>query len=223
MHRTGDRVVSVHAGRWLARQISGARLAEFPGADHILFVGEVAPVLGEIEEFVTGQRGAPESPDRVLATVLFADIVDSTAQAAALGDSAWARRRDSFLDAIRRELARHRGTEIKTTGDGLLATFDGPGRGLRCAAAIDAAAAEHAIQIRQGLHSGECDVRDGDVSGIAVHIAARVAALADAGEILASSTVRDLVVGSDLEFVERGSRELRGVPGEWRLYALAAG
>lgn len=219
IHRTGDQVVSVEGGRDVAARIPGARLAEFAGIDHLFYVGENADEISDaIEEFLTGSRGSPVV-DRVLATVLFTDIVGSTEKAAALGDRRWRALLDDHHAMIRRVLARFRGREIKTTGDGFLATFDGPARGVRCARAIADEIKTLGIDIRAGLHTGECEMIGDDVGGIAVHIGARVAALAGAGEVLVSSTVKDLVAGSGLRFDSRGSVPLKGIPGEWQIFA----
>ena len=220
LHRRGDRVVNRHAGRELARQIPGARYLELPGIDHQPWSGDAEDVLGEVEEFLTGVRTIPE-PDRVLATVMFTDIVGSTQRAAELGDSRWRDLLDGYQAAVRRELARHRGREVKSLGDGSLATFDGPARAIRCGQAIVAAVAAVGLEVRIGLHTGEVEVIGDDVGGIAVHIAARVGALAAGGEVLVSSTVKDLVAGSGIEFAARGSHELKGIPDEWRLFAVA--
>jgi pimeloyl-ACP methyl ester carboxylesterase len=220
IHRTADRVISVGAGRSFAKHIPGARLLELPGDDHLFFVGENADEIADaIEEFLTGAR-APIEVDRVLATVLFTDIVGSTEKAAALGDRRWRDLLDNHHATIRRNLARFRGHEVKTTGDGILATFDGPARGVRCACAIADEIRPLGIEVRAGLHTGECEMTDDDVSGIAVHIGARVAALGGAGEVLVSSTVKDLVAGSGLRFGDRGSQSLKGVPGDWRIFAV---
>ena len=219
IHRTDDQVVSVEGGRDVAARIPGARLAEFPGKDHLFYVGESADDISDtIEEFLTGSRGAAVT-DRILATVLFTDIVGSTEKAAALGDQRWRHLLDDHHAMIRRNLARFRGHEVKTTGDGFLATFDGPARGVRCACAIAEEIKSLGIDVRAGLHTGECEIMDDDVGGIAVHIGARVAALASAGEVLVSSTVKDLVAGSGLRFDPRGSRALKGIPGEWQIFA----
>jgi class 3 adenylate cyclase len=219
IRRTGDRAVNVEGGRDVAAHIPGARLVEFPGEDHIYYVGENADeIADEIEEFLTGSR-APVAADRVLATVLFTDIVGSTEKAAALGDQRWRDLLDNHHATIRRNLARFRGHEVKTTGDGFLATFEGPARGVRCACAIAEEIRPLGIEVRAGLHTGECEMIGDDVGGIAVHIGARVAALAGAGEVLVSSTVKDLVAGSGLRFIDRGSQSLKGIPGEWRIFA----
>ena len=220
LHRREDRVVDVENARYLVEHIPGARLVELPGEDHVPMVGDQAALLDEAEEFLTGVRPAPE-PDRILATVLFTDIVGSTERAAGLGDRAWRDLLGEHDRLVRRELARYRGREIKRTGDGFLATFDGPARGIRCAVAAVEALARIGVEIRAGLHTGEIEVIGDDVGGMAVHIGARVGAEAGAGEVLVSGTVRDLVVGSGLRFEDRGERALRGVPGEWRLFAVA--
>jgi pimeloyl-ACP methyl ester carboxylesterase len=220
VHRTEDVTINVEGGRYLAEHIPGARYVELPGTDHIPFVGEnAAEVADAIEEFLTGSKAAV-AVDRVLATVLFTDIVGSTQKAAALGDRRWRQLLDNHHATIRRNLAHFRGHEVKTTGDGFLATFDGPARGVRCACAIADEIRPLGIEIRAGLHTGECEMMGDDVGGIAVHIGARVAALADASEVLVSSTVKDLVAGSGLRFGDRGSQSLKGVPGEWHIFAV---
>jgi pimeloyl-ACP methyl ester carboxylesterase len=206
---------------YLAEHIPGARLVELPGADHLPWVGEPEAVLGEVEEFVTGVRTAPE-PDRVLATILFTDIVGSTALAARLGDREWGELIERHHALVRRQLERFRGNEIDTAGDGFVASFDGPARGIRCAAAIAESVSALGLSIRAGLHTGECELVDGKLAGIAVHIAARIAAQAEADEVLVSNTVKDLVIGSRMVFSDRGAHELKGVPGEWRLFAVNA-
>jgi class 3 adenylate cyclase len=220
IHRTDDKVVDVDAGRFLAEHIPGARYIELPGVDHLPFVGDNAGDIADaIEEFLTGSR-PPVAIDRVLATVLFTDIVGSTEKAAALGDHRWRDLLNNHHTTIRRTLSRFRGHEIKTTGDGVLATFDGPARGVRCACAIADEIRPLGIEVRAGLHTGECEMIGDDVGGIAVHIGARVAAIAGAGEVFVSSTVKDLVAGSGLRFGDRGSHSLKGVPGEWRIFAV---
>jgi pimeloyl-ACP methyl ester carboxylesterase len=219
IHRADDRDVSVEEGRWIASQIPGARYVELPGIDHVPWVGNQDEVLDEIEEFLTGARPAPE-PDRVLATVLFTDIAGSTARAVELGDRRWRELLEVHHAAVRRQLERFRGREVDTAGDGFLATFDGPARGVRCARAIVDAVREVGLDLRAGLHTGECELVNGGVRGIAVHTGARVAAQAGPGEVLVSSTVKDLTPGSGIEFEDRGEHELKGVPGEWRLYAV---
>ena len=220
IHRKDDACINVEGGRYLAERIPGSRYIELPGIDHAPWVGDNAmEIADDIEEFLTGTR-APVTIDRVLATVLFTDIVGSTEKAAALGDRRWRDLLDNHHATIRRNLARFRGHEVKTTGDGILATFDGPARGVRCACAIADEIRPLGIEVRAGLHTGECEMTDDDVGGIAVHIGARVAALAGAGEVLVSSTVKDLVAGSGIRFGDRGSQSLRGVPGEWRIFAV---
>ena len=218
IHRTGDRLTRVEQGRYLAERIPAARLAELPGDDHVPFFNS-DQIIDEVEEFLTGTRHATEA-DRVLATVLFTDIVGSTERAAALGDRKWRDLLDGYYALARRELARFRGREIDTAGDGFFAAFDGPARAIRCAAALTAGVRSLGIEIRAGLHTGECEVIGQKVGGIVVHIGARVAGLAKPGEVLVSSTVKDLVAGSGLGFEERGAHTLKGVPGEWRLYAV---
>jgi len=218
LHRAGNRFIGIRHGRYLVEHISGARFVELPGEDHLFHAGDTEAMLGEIEEFLTGVRSVPEI-DRVLATVLFTDIVGSTERAAALGDRAWRDLLDAHHEIVRRELERHRGREIKFMGDGLLATFDGPARAIRCACAITDAVRMLGIEIRAGLHTGEIELAGDDVRGIAVHIGARVGGEAGAGEVLVSSTVKDLVAGSGIRFADRGLHVLRGVPGDWRLFA----
>jgi len=218
LHRRDDRFVAIEHGRYLATHIPGARLVELAGCDHLFFAGDTAGLLGEIAEFVTGVRAVVDV-DRVLATVLFTDIVDSTTRAARVGDRAWRDVLDRHDALVRRQVERFRGRAVKSTGDGFLALFDGPARAVRCAAAITAAAEHLGLAVRAGVHTGECELRGDDVAGIAVHTGARVAALAQPGEVLVSSTVRDLVHGSGLTFEPRGSHVLKGVPGEWTLCA----
>ena len=205
---------------YAAEHIPDARLLELPGRD-IFVAGEaVDPLVNELEEFFTGTR-RERPPERVLATVMFTDIVGSTERAAELGDSRWRQLLDRHNELVRRHLVRHQGREIKTIGDGFLATFDGPARGVRCAAEIAEEVRRLGIEIRAGLHTGECEVVGDDVAGMAVNIGARVSSLAGPGEVLVSGTVKDLVVGSGLEFADRGEHELKGVPGPWRLYEVA--
>jgi len=213
----------VRSSRYLAGHIPGARLAELPGADFVPFLGDQEPLFAELEAFLAEASEARQwkaEPDRVLATVLFTDIVDATARAAELGDRAWRALLEEHHAEIRRQLSRFRGKEIDTAGDGFFATFDGPARAIRCACAVRDGLAELGLDVRAGLHAGECEMVDGKVSGIAVHTGARVAAQAVPGEVLVSSTVKDLVAGSELEFEVRGVHELKGIPGEWRLYAV---
>jgi pimeloyl-ACP methyl ester carboxylesterase len=209
------------ASRYLGERIAGARVVELPGRDHMPWLGDQEAVLDEIEEFLTGVRPHP-ALDRVLATVLFTDIVGSTELVADLGDRRWRDLLEQHNAVVRRQLDRFRGRELNTAGDGFLATFDGPARAVACAVSIRDAAKALGLQIRFGLHTGELELVGSDIRGIAVHTGARVAAKAGPGEVLASSTVRDLVAGSGLEFEDRGSHELKGVPGEWHLYAVTA-
>ncbi|MEA2387771.1 MAG: hypothetical protein QOG41_544 [Thermoleophilaceae bacterium] len=221
IHRTDDITVPIHMGRAVAEAIPGARFVELPGGDHLPFLGDADRLLDEVEEFLTGTRGDREV-DRVLATVLFTDIVGSTERAAVLGDREWRDLVESHDSLVRKQLDRFRGRPIKTMGDGFLATFDGPARAIRCASSIADEVRGLGIEIRAGLHTGECEVMNGDVGGMAVNIGARVASKAGASEVLVSGTVRDLVVGSGIDFADRGMHELKGVPGEWRLYSVAA-
>ena len=220
LHRRDDMNVPVAAGRYLAQQIPGAKFVDLHGRDHLPWVGDADAIITEIREFLTGVRHIHEA-ERVLATVLFIDMVGSTERAATLGDRLWRDQLESYYSAVRQELSRFRGRELKTAGDGFLVTFDGPERAIRCACAIRDAVRRIGIEIRSGLHTGECEVLAGgaDVGGIAVHIGSRVAAAAAPGEVLVSSTVKDLVVGSGLQFQDRSLRRLRGVPSKWRLFA----
>src|SRR5262245_6873904 len=224
MHRKDGGGWDVRSGRYLAEHIPGSRLVELPGADFSPAVGEQEPVFVELESFladvVAGTLPGVE-PDRVLATVLFSDIVGSSERAATLGDKAWRELLLRHHELVRRQLVRFRGQEVDTAGDGFFASFDGPARAIRCGCAIVDAMPELGLEVRVGLHTGECELVDGKVAGIAVHTGARVAANAQPGEVLVSSTVRDLVAGSGLTFEDRGSHELKGIPGEWRLYAVA--
>jgi class 3 adenylate cyclase len=219
LHRIGDRAVPVEHGRYLAAQLPTAKYVELEGIDHFPWAGDVHPLIEAIARWLPGVRHAPE-PDRVLVTVLFTDIVGATEHASTLGDRGW---RDLVIrhhTVVRQQLERFRGREIDTAGDGFLAVFDGPARAVRAACAVSDAVRLLAIQIRAGLHTGECEVIGDKLGGIAVHIGARVAALASPNEVLVSSTVKDLVAGSGLRFQERGAHVLRGVPGEWQLFAV---
>jgi len=216
--RTGDRDVTVDEGRWLASQIPGARFVELPGDEHLLWAGDQDRLLAEIEEFLTGTRSAPDY-GRVLSTVLFTDIVGSTERARELGDRAWHEVLDEHHARVRSVLEHHRGREVDTAGDGFFASFDGPARAIRAACAIRQDVQALGIQIRAGLHTGECELMRDKIGGIAVHTGARVAAAAEPGEVLVSSTVKDLVAGSGIVFADRGERELKGV-GSWRLYSV---
>jgi class 3 adenylate cyclase/pimeloyl-ACP methyl ester carboxylesterase len=217
VHRAGD-ANPIEGARYIAERIPDARLVELDGDDHWPWIENPDQVCDHVEEFVTGARRAPD-PDRVLATVLFTDIVASTERAAEIGDRRWRELLDAHEGVAREQLAAHNGRLVNTTGDGFLATFDGPARGIRCARAVSEGMREVGLEIRAGLHTGECELRNGDVGGIAVHIGSRVMSSARPGEILVSSTVKDLTVGTDIEFTDRGVHELKGVPGEWRLYA----
>lgn len=224
LNRTGDGPDIVGGSRYLAEHIPGARHVELPGSDHVVFAGDPESYLVEIERFLAEiweERAWDDAePERVLATVLFTDIVDSTAKAAEMGDARWRELVQSHHGLVRRQLVRYRGAEIDTAGDGFFASFDGPARAIRCACAISEGVRELGIEIRAGLHTGECERIDEKVGGIAVNIGARVASQAAAGEVLVSSTVKDLVAGSGIAFQERGVTELKGVPGEWRLFAV---
>jgi class 3 adenylate cyclase len=219
LHRRDDRLVSVEQGRFLAEQIPGARYVELDGGDHLAWTGDQDALLDEVEEFLTGSRHAHEL-ERALTTVLFTDIVGSTETAARLGDRRWRELLERHDAIVRRQLAVHRGREVKTMGDGFLATFDGPARAIRCAAAIDEAMSELGIEVRAGIHTGEVELIGDDVGGMAVNIGARIGALAEPGEVLVSSTVRELVVGSGLDFTERGTHTLKGAPDRWSLFAV---
>lgn len=219
VHNAGERTVPVESARYLAGHIPGARYAELDGIDHVPWGGNMDAVVDEIEEFLTGVRHAAE-PERVLATVLFTDIVDATRRAAELGDRRWRDVLEAHHATVRAELARFRGREIDTAGDGFLAAFDGPARAVRAAVAICGDVRRLGLDIRAGLHTGECETIGPKLGGIAVHIGARIAALADGGQVLVSRTVKDLVAGSGLKFVDHGVHALKGVPGDWHLFAV---
>lgn len=223
MHRQND-VMSIENGQFLASQIPGAQFLCYADcSDHLIFPGDRPRLCGDIEEFVTGHREvAALDIDRVLATVLFADIVDSTRRAAEMGDQAWRRVLDEHDHAAQRIVMQHRGKLVKTTGDGFLATFDGPGRAIRCALAFEAATRHLGLRVRAGLHTGEIELRGGDIGGIAVHAAARVMAQAGPDEVLVSRVVTDLVAGAGLKFSDRGTHELKGLPGQWDIFAASA-
>jgi class 3 adenylate cyclase len=221
LHRRDDEIVPVRQGRYLAERIPGARYVELSGGDHLAMVGDQDALLDEVEEFVTGSRRGHE-PERALATVLFTDIVGSTERAAELGDRRWRDLLERHDALVRHQLHVHRGREVKTTGDGFLAMFDGPARAIRCACGIREELRRIGIEVRAGIHTGEVELIGDDVSGMAVNIGARIGALADQGEVRVSSTVRELVVGSGLEFAERGEHTLKGAPGEWRLFEVEA-
>ena len=222
LHRAGDKMIDIRHSRYLAEHIPNAKLVELPGEEALSFGPEASDELDEIEERSTGARQSAHS-ERILATVMFSDIVDSTTRAAELGDRRWRDLLQSIESSVGRELSRFRGRAVKTMGDGFLATFDGPARAIRCATSIrDSARSQFGLEVRSGLHTGEIEVIGNDVGGIAVHIGARVGASAAPGEVLVSGTVKDLVVGSGISFEDRGERELKGVPGRWRLFAVAA-
>jgi pimeloyl-ACP methyl ester carboxylesterase len=221
LHRTGD-VINVEHGRYMARHIRGANYVEFPGMDHLPWVGDSNSILGEIETFLTGQRRDIESEsDRVLATILFTDIVEATNRLVELGDRGWKELLTQHHSLVRDQLARHRGREIDTAGDGFLVAFDGPARAVRCGRAIVDSVKKLGIHVRAGVHTGECEMIGEKLGGIAVHIGARIGALAAPDEVLVSRTVSDLVAGSGLRFEERGTHSLKGVPGSWQLLAAA--
>ena len=220
LHRAGSRFVPVGHGHYLAEHIAGSRFIELPGADALYWVGDTAPMLDEIEEFITGVRGG-FAAERVLSTIVFTDIVGSTGRAALLGDDRWRDLLDNHDNIVRRELHRFGGREVKTAGDGFVAMFSSPSAAIACADEIIDAVGVLGIEVRVGIHAGEVEVRGSDVAGMAVHIGARVAALAGPSEVLVSSTVRDIVTGSRRTFADRGEHELKGVPARWRLYALA--
>ena len=220
LHRRHDLLVNVRHARWLAEHMPNAKLVELPGKDHALWYEHPELALAEIQEFLTGTTYAPE-PERILATVVFTDIVDSTRTAAELGDHRWRELLERHGRSVRSALERYGGREIKSTGDGFLATFDGPARAIHCARVILDSSEQLGIEVRAGAHTGECELMGDDIGGIAVHIAARVSSLAGPSELLVSRTVKDLVVGSGLEFTERGAHALKGVPDNWELYAAA--
>jgi class 3 adenylate cyclase/pimeloyl-ACP methyl ester carboxylesterase len=225
LHHSEDPWVSVEQGRYLAEQISGATYVELPGNMHIPAVADLPRYLDELQGFLqrawAGAVDADVEPDRVLATVLFTDIVGSSERAVALGDRGWREVLEKHHELVRGKLSRYRGVEVDTTGDGFFASFDGPARAIRCACAITESVRDLGVDVRAGLHTGECELVDGKVAGIAVHTGARVASQARAGEVLVSSTVRDLVAGSGIEFQDRGIAELKGIPGKWQLFAVA--
>ena len=222
LHSQGDQRVAVELGRALATAIPGAKFIEYPGGDHAFWSSNAEAMLGDIEEFITGHRdSAAGGLERVLATVLFTDIVDSTHRAAALGDQKWRQLLDAHDRLAKQTVERHRGILVKSTGDGVLATFDGPGRAVRCALAFGSAAGQMDMSLRAGLHTGEIELRGQDIGGISVHAAARVMAQSQPGEVLVSRVVTDLVSGAGLHFAERGSHELKGLPGRWDLFAAS--
>lgn len=220
LHKTHDGIIEIGHGRYLAEHIPGAKLVELPGHDPASFIGDTDAYDDEIEEFLTGVRRASVDNDRVLATVLFADIAGSSERLAEVGDRRWRDLLETYYAMVRRQLERFRGREVKTIGDGFLATFDGPARAIRCGRAIAEGARGLGVEVRVGLHTGECETIGEDIAGIAVHIGSRVAGRADPGEVLVSGTVKDLVAGSGLDFADRGVHPLKGVPGEWQLFAV---
>jgi class 3 adenylate cyclase len=221
LHRAEDKLVPVEAGRYLAEHIPGARYVEIPGTDHMIVDIEAQDIVAdEIEEFITGSRHRLEEPDRVLATIMFADMARSTERAVSLGDARWRDLLNDYYGTLRKELAAFRGREVNTAGDGVLATFDGPARAIRCARSVREKVRHLDLEVRVGLHTGECEIIGDDIGGVAVHIAARVASIARSNEVLVSSTVKDLVAGSGLQFVDRGAHSLKGIPGDWRLFAI---
>jgi class 3 adenylate cyclase len=222
LHRTDDAYREVGHGRYLAARIPGAKYVELPGRDHLPYVGDQDSVLDEVEEFLTGVRRGPE-PERVLATVLFTDIVSSTEHAARAGDRTWRDLLDRHNALVRRELDHFRGREVDTAGDGFLATFDGPARAIRCARQVAEKVPGLGLELRSGLHTGEIELAGDHIRGLAVHIGARVVSLAGPGEVLVSSTVKDLVAGSGIAFEDRGEHTLKGVPGKWRIFLAASG
>jgi class 3 adenylate cyclase len=219
LHRTGDRDIDVGGSRWMAGQIAGAKYVELPGDDHLPWVGGQAAILDEVEEFLTGVRRGPE-PDRVLATILFTDLVDSSRRAAELGDRGWRDLLEHHHRVVRGELERYRGREIDNAGDGFCASFDGPARAIRCALAIGDGLHRIGLDVRVGIHTGEVEVLQDKLAGMAVHVASRIAALGHRGEILVSGTVHDLVAGSGIAFQDLGPTELKGLPGSWRLFQV---
>jgi class 3 adenylate cyclase len=219
LHRVGDRDANIEEGRFIAARIPGARLVELAGEDHLPWVGDTERIVAELQEFLTGTRPAEES-DRVLATVLFTDICDSTRHAVDLGDRRWRELLAQHHGLVREQLGRFRGSEVDTAGDGFLALFDGPARAVRCAGAIRDGVRPLGLEVRAGVHTGEVEIAGEKPGGIAVHIAARVVALAQPGEIVVSGTVKDLAAGAAIRFRPRGTHALKGIPGEWSLFAV---
>jgi class 3 adenylate cyclase len=220
MNRTGDPCARIEAARDMASRIPGAKFKEYPGNSHSMMLDDMETVLSDIQEFITGKRPI-DTYDRTLSTVLFLDIASSTERAAALGDTGWRNILNSYYAIVRKELSRFRGTEINTTGDSFLATFDGPGRAIRCALAIAVGVRQLGIDVRAGVHTGECELMGDNIGGIAVHIGARIMAKAEPGRVVVSSTVKDLVAGSGINFQDRGLHELKGVPGAWHLFSAS--
>jgi class 3 adenylate cyclase len=222
MHHTGS-LVPVAGAQLAAELIPGAHYIELPGRDHLPGAGDPEGIAGHVEEFVTGTRRDRARPDRILASVLFTDVVESTRRAAEIGDSAWRELLERHDELVRSQLERFSGREVKHTGDGFLVSFDGPARAIRCACSIADEVRELGLEIRAGIHTGECELIGEDLGGVAVHVAARVGALANAGEVLVSGTVKDLIMGSEIELADRGVHTLKGVPDEWRLFAVTSG
>jgi class 3 adenylate cyclase len=223
LHRSGDKLVPAAAGRYLSENIPEAKYVELQGSDHMVLDQETQDIIvDQIEEFITGARGHLDEPDRMLATIMFTDIARSTEHAVRMGDARWRELLVEYYAVMRKELTAFRGREINTVGDGALVTFDGPARAIRCARSMRENLRRLGLEVRAGLHTGECELISGDIAGIAVHIAARVAAIAKPDEVLVSSTVKDLVAGSGLQFTDRGAHTLKGVPGEWRVFAVEA-
>lgn len=220
VHNVGDRCLDVRGSRYMAERIPGAKYVELDGIDHLPWIGNPEAILDEVEEFLTGDRTGPDS-DRVLATVMFTDIVGATQRAVGMGDRNWRDVLEHHHALVRDELAHYRGHEINTAGDSFFATFDGPARAIRCACAISKSIHHLGIDVRIGLHTGECEVIGKNIGGIAVHIGARVAGLANAGEVLVSGTVKDLVAGSGIDFLSRGDHALKGIPGKWPLFEVS--
>lgn len=221
LHRSGDKLVPAAAGRYLSENIPGAKYVELQGSDHMVLDQETQDIIADqIEEFITGARSHLDEPDRMLATIMFTDIARSTEHAVSMGDARWRELLVEYYAVMRKELTAFRGREINTVGDGALVTFDGPARAIRCARSLRENLRRLGLEVRAGLHTGECELISGDVAGIAVHIAARVAAIAKPDEVLVSSTVKDLVAGSGIQFADRGVHTLKGVPGEWRVFAV---
>jgi class 3 adenylate cyclase len=219
LYKTEDQDVKIEEGRWIAGQIPNAKLVELPGNSHLFYADDPRPFVDEIEEFITGHRESA-APERVLATALYTDITGSTARATSMGDREWAHLLEKHNRIVRQEITKHRGNEVDNAGDGFLSIFDGPGRAIRAAAAIREAVRPLDLVITAGIHTGEVEILDDNYAGLALHIGARIASIADPGEILISRTVKDLVVGSDFQFDSRGSHSLKGVQGDWEVYAL---
>ena len=222
LHRAGDRLIDVGNSRYMAQKIRGANYVELEGVDHLPWFGDANAPLAEIEEFLTGARPS-EAYERILTTVLFADVVGSTATAASIGDSQWRDHIEAFYQIARQELDRFRGVLVQTTGDGILATFDGPARAVRCAIALGSAVRTNGLEVRVGVHTGEVQLMSDKIVGLAVHIASRVMDIAEPGETLVSSTVKDITAGAGIDFEDRGKHSMKGVPDTWRLFRASIG